>query len=73
MLTRLSRRASTSTGHEGPVVKDRHASALRRAGEKGGGATMMRFICQKCLRLWDGEQVSHTASCPYCGGGLNAR
>ena len=40
---------------------------------KGGGATMMRFICQKCLRLWDGEQVSHTASCPYCGGGLNAR
>ena len=34
---------------------------------------MMRFICQKCLRLWDGEQVSHTASCPYCGGGLNAR
>ena len=33
---------------------------------------MMRFICQKCLRLWDGGQVSHTASCPYCGGGLNA-
>jgi DNA-directed RNA polymerase subunit RPC12/RpoP len=34
---------------------------------------MMRFICQRCLRLWDEGQVSHTASCPYCGGGLNAR
>jgi hypothetical protein len=33
---------------------------------------MMRFICQKCLRLWAGTQVSHTESCPYCGGGLNA-
>jgi DNA-directed RNA polymerase subunit RPC12/RpoP len=32
---------------------------------------MMRFICQKCLRLWDAGQVSHTVSCPYCGGGLN--
>jgi len=34
---------------------------------------MMRFICQKCLRLWDEVQVSHTASCPYCGGGLSTR
>jgi len=53
-------------------VKDRYAGALRRAGEKGV-KPMMRFICQKCLRMWDGGQVSHTASCPYCGGGLNAR
>jgi hypothetical protein len=34
---------------------------------------MMRFICQKCLRLWDAERVSHRESCPYCGGGLSAR
>jgi DNA-directed RNA polymerase subunit RPC12/RpoP len=33
---------------------------------------MMRFICQKCLRLWDSERVSHRATCPHCGGGLNA-
>ena len=34
---------------------------------------MMRFICQKCLRLWEPGQVSHTVSCPYCGGGLESR
>jgi DNA-directed RNA polymerase subunit RPC12/RpoP len=33
---------------------------------------MMRFICQKCLRLWAEERVADRVSCPYCGGGLNA-
>ncbi len=34
---------------------------------------MIRFICSKCLRMWSDGQVSHTESCPYCGGALNAR
>jgi DNA-directed RNA polymerase subunit RPC12/RpoP len=33
----------------------------------------MSFICQKCLRLWASERVEHRRTCPYCGGGLNAR
>jgi hypothetical protein len=32
----------------------------------------MRFICQKCLRLWGAERVPHRTTCPHCGGGLNA-
>jgi DNA-directed RNA polymerase subunit RPC12/RpoP len=32
---------------------------------------MMRFICRRCLRLWDAERVAHRASCPYCGGALS--
>jgi RNA polymerase subunit RPABC4/transcription elongation factor Spt4 len=32
---------------------------------------MVRFICRKCLRLWDAERVVHRASCPFCGGALS--
>jgi len=38
-----------------------------------GGKPMKSFLCQKCLRLWDAERVMHPTTCPYCGGGLNAR
>lgn len=33
----------------------------------------MRFLCSKCLRLWAAERVAHRATCPHCGGALNAR
>ncbi len=53
-------------------MKARFAGALRRTGRERSEA-MMRFICQKCLRLWAGDRVLHRESCPYCGGGLSAR
>jgi hypothetical protein len=34
---------------------------------------MMRFLCQKCLRLWDADRVFTRTTCPFCGGGLEAR
>jgi hypothetical protein len=34
---------------------------------------MMRFLCSKCLRLWDAETVSHRGTCPFCGGALDER
>ena len=34
---------------------------------------MLRFLCEKCLRLWAEERVSHRTTCPYCGGALNTR
>jgi DNA-directed RNA polymerase subunit RPC12/RpoP len=34
---------------------------------------MMRFLCQKCLRMWAEERVMTRGTCPYCGGGLQAR
>jgi DNA-directed RNA polymerase subunit RPC12/RpoP len=30
----------------------------------------MRSICLRCLRLFEAHRVSHTTSCPHCGGAL---
>jgi len=31
----------------------------------------MRFVCKKCLRLWDAYRVANRATCPFCGGALS--
>jgi hypothetical protein len=31
----------------------------------------MRFVCRKCLRLWDAYRVANRATCPFCGGALS--
>lgn len=31
----------------------------------------MRFVCKKCLRLWDAYRVTNRATCPFCGGALS--
>jgi len=30
----------------------------------------MRSICLRCLRLFEPHRVTHTTSCPHCGGAL---
>ena len=35
------------------------------------GETPMRFVCKKCLRLWDAYRVANRATCPFCGGALS--
>jgi len=33
----------------------------------------MRIRCLRCLRLWPFERVGDRASCPFCGGALDAK
>ena len=33
----------------------------------------MRVLCLRCLKLWHSERVTDRASCPNCGGALQAR
>jgi hypothetical protein len=37
----------------------------------GKDEAMMRFICSRCLRLWDAAAVAHRGTCPFCGGALD--
>jgi rRNA maturation endonuclease Nob1 len=56
MLTRVSRLAApTGVNHGAGHERRRH----------------MRFVCSKCLRLWDAHRVAHRATCPFCGGALS--
>jgi DNA-directed RNA polymerase subunit RPC12/RpoP len=32
---------------------------------------MMRFICNRCLRLWGADRVGDRTACPFCGGALH--
>jgi len=37
----------------------------------GKDEAMLRFLCSRCLRLWDAAAVAHRGTCPFCGGALD--
>ena len=48
---------------------ERTATKLRPLN--GKDEAMLRFLCSRCLRLWDAAAVAHRGTCPFCGGALD--